>query len=176
MRGACDAAKIRRFMQALGARATGPGRCYLTGGATAVLHGWREATVDIDVKFLPEPRGVFEALGRLKDELDVNVELASPDDFIPALPGWESRSRYIESAGPVEFFHYDFAAQALAKIERGHDRDRADVHAMLERELVSRADLRALFTEIEPALNRYPAIDPDAFRAKLERALGEDDS
>ncbi len=26
-------------------------RMYLTGGATAVLEGWRESTVDVDVRF-----------------------------------------------------------------------------------------------------------------------------
>ena len=30
-----------------------------------------------------------------KDTLDVNVELAAPDQFIPALPGWRERSEFI---------------------------------------------------------------------------------
>jgi hypothetical protein len=52
---------------------------------------------------------------RLKSELDLNVELASPADFIPPLPGWRERSRLIAREGALTFFHYDFYAQALAK-------------------------------------------------------------
>jgi len=36
-----DTDRIERFMHALGAAAARQGTCYLTGGATAVLHGWR---------------------------------------------------------------------------------------------------------------------------------------
>ena len=38
----------------------------------------------------------------------MNVELASPSDFILPLPGWEERSVFIERFGKVSFFHYDF--------------------------------------------------------------------
>ena len=60
-----------------------PGRVYLTGGATAVLHGWREMTIDIDLKADPQPAGFFEAIAHVKESESVNVELASTDDFIP---------------------------------------------------------------------------------------------
>lgn len=40
---------------------------------------------------------------------------------------------------------------------------------MLSRGLVDRARLRELFAAIEPQLYRYPAIDPAAFRARVER-------
>ena len=76
-------------MEAFGREATGPGRVYLTGGSTAVLEGWREATVDVDLKLDPEPAGAFEAIAHLKDTLDINVELAAPDQFVPPLPGWQ---------------------------------------------------------------------------------------
>ena len=160
-------------MAAIGRAARGPGRIYLTGGTTAVLQGWRTATVDADLKLDPEPPGVFEAIRRIKDELDVNIELASPDDFIPPLPGWRERSRHIERHGPVDFYHYDDYAQALAKIERGHDRDLADVRAMIVRGLVDPVELRRHFAAIEPALIRYPAIDADVFERKLDEVLAE---
>jgi hypothetical protein len=95
MRSETDKRKLQDFMVALGRRVHGPGRIYLTGGATALLHGWRRTTIDIDLKPDPEPPGLFEALAVLKDELDINVELAAPDQFIPALPGWRERSRLI---------------------------------------------------------------------------------
>ncbi|MGH7651001.1 MAG: hypothetical protein ACREMS_04075 [Gemmatimonadaceae bacterium] len=92
MRGETDRDKIERFMTALGDRVSGPGTIYLTGGATAVLYNWRKATIDVDIKPDPEPAGLFEAIASLKDELDINVKLASPDQFIPAVPDWRERS------------------------------------------------------------------------------------
>ena len=156
-------------MARIGELATGPGRIYLTGGATAVLFGWREMTVDVDLKLFPEPPGVFEALAKLKDELSINVELASPDLFIPELPGWRERSRHIVTHGQVEFFHYDFYSQALAKLERGHTRDHSDVQSMVDRGLVSKDVLLALFVAIEPDIIKYPALDPDDFRSKVNQ-------
>lgn len=160
-------------MRGIGIAARGPGRVYLVGGASAVLLGWREMTVDADLKLEPEPAGVFEAIARLKLELDMNVELAAPDDFIPALPVWRERSRFIVRHGEVDFFHYDFYAQALAKIERGHRQDLDDVRAMAERHLIESVEMLRLFDAIAPSLIRYPSIDPGTFRDKVERVVKE---
>jgi hypothetical protein len=173
VRAEMDADKVRALMRALGQGARGPGRVYLTGGTTAVLEGWRESTVDADLKLDPEPDGLFEAIRTIKDDLDVNIELAAPDDFIPPLPGWRDRSRHIATHGDVDFYHYDFYAQALAKIERGHDRDLLDVREMIRRGMVEPAELERLFGEIEPRLVRYPAIDAAVFRRKLDELLAE---
>jgi hypothetical protein len=172
MRSETSLEKLHALMRALGRAARGPGRIYFTGGASALLVGWRQTTVDADLRMDPEPPGVFEALRRLKDELDMNVELASPQDFIPELPGWRGRSPTIGVEGPVEFLHYDFYAQALAKIERGHERDLQDVRCMVRRRLVRPERLGELFRSIEPKLLRYPAIDADAFAAKVAVMLG----
>jgi hypothetical protein len=102
----------------------------------------------------------------------MNVELASPAHFIPELPGWEQRSPFIAREGKLSFHHYDLYAQALAKIERGHARDQHDVQEMLGRGLVDPQRLRELFTQIEPELYRYPALDPASFRRAVEEALG----
>jgi hypothetical protein len=86
MRGETDRAKIEAFMAALARRVRGAGRIYFTGGGTAVLYGWRATTIDLDLKAEPEPPGLFEAIAELKETIEVNIELASPDDFIPPLP------------------------------------------------------------------------------------------
>jgi len=166
-----DADKVRRFMEALGREARGAGSVFLVGGSTAVLYGWRAQTIDVDLKLDPEPAGVFGAIRRLKEELALNVELAAPDDFIPALPGWRERSPHIATHGRVRFYHYDLYGQALAKIERGHAQDVADVGHMLSAGLVEPGELRRLFEAIEPELERYPAIDAGSFRHKLGAAL-----
>ena len=170
MRQLTEAARVRDVMKRLGTESRGPGRIYLVGGASAVLLDWRATTVDIDLKLDPEPAGVFEAVARAKEALNVNVELAAPDDFMPTLPGWRDRSVFIVRHGPVDFFHYDFYAQALAKIERGHERDLRDVEAMGRRRLIESARLLELFGAIEPALIRYPAIEPAVFRARVRSA------
>ena len=161
--------KIEAFMSALGKQVQGKGRIYFTGGATAVLCGWRAMTIDIDLKAEPEPAGFFEAVALLKEELDVNVELASPDQFIPAIPGWRERSLYIALHGSIEFFHYDPYGQALAKLQRGHERDLRDARSFLRHGLVQMERLREYFQLIQPQLIRYPAIDPGEFRAAMTR-------
>lgn len=151
-------------MRELAGDSRAAGRVYLTGGASAVLLEWRSSTVDIDIKVIPEDDRVIRALAPLKERLQLNIELASPSDFIPELPGWQERSPFIAREGQLSFHHYDFYAQCLAKIERAHRKDRADVAMMFETGLVDRARLFALFEIIEPQLYRYPAIDPTSFR------------
>jgi hypothetical protein len=171
MRDLTDATKLRRFLEELGRGARSSGNVYLVGGASAVLIGWRGTTVDVDLKLEPEPAGVFELIGKLKDTLNLNVELASPDQFIPAVPGWAERSLSIGKYGQVSVFHYDFVGQALAKIERGHDRDLNDVRAMLTRTLVTAEQLRHAFAQITPLLVRYPHLDAATFAAKIDAFL-----
>src|SRR5215470_3020957 len=127
MRRSVSLETLRLFMQELARASRGPGKVYFTGGATALLLGFREQTIDIDLKMDPEPQGAFEAIARLKSQLNLNVELASPDDFIPRTADWRERSRHIASLSRVEFFHYDFSLQVLAKLERGHAQDLEDV-------------------------------------------------
>jgi hypothetical protein len=114
---------------------------------------------------------VFEAIARLKNELDLNVELASPDDFIPATPDWREKSPLIASIGNVQYFHYDLALQALSKLERGHDKDTEDVRNLVRRGHVTTEELRRKFAEIEPRLIRYPAVDIQKFNTNLEKFL-----
>lgn len=171
MRGLTGRAQAQRFMRALGSAVANNTRVYLTGGASAVLLGWRESTIDIDLTFVPEGDDVFRAIARLKDELGINVELASPAHFIPAVPGWETRSTFIAQEGRVAFYHYDFYSQALAKIERGHAQDGVDVAAMLTRGLIEPERLLDLFELIFPELYRYPTIDPSSFRHLVREAV-----
>ncbi len=171
MRRSVSAEALQQFMKQLAAAARSPGKVYFTGGATALLLGFRGQTIDIDLKLDPEPAGAFEAIAVLKDRLQLNVELASPGDFIPAPADWRERSRHIATYNHVEFLHYDFALQALAKLERGHTQDLRDVASFLQGGYVTAAELKQRFAQIEPGLLRYPAIDPTQFRQKLESFL-----
>ncbi len=171
MREPVDAARIERFLAELAKAATQPTTVYLVGGASAVLVGWRPSTRDIDLVMQPESDALLRAIPRLKDTLAINVELAAPDHFIPVPTGWEARSPVIRRLGALTVCHYDFTAQALAKIERGHRRDLDDVQAMRDAGLVSADGLRKAFAQAAPELYRYPAVDPETYRAALEAAL-----
>lgn len=168
MRERVSTEALEQFMKAVGRAGRTSARIYFVGGASAVMLGWRETTIDIDVKLVPEVNEILRVLPGLKERLEINIELASPDDFIPALPGWEERSPYINREGPIDFFHYDFYAQALAKIERGHTTDMLDVRQMVEQGLVEPARLLEFFSRIEDRLYKYPAIDGKSFRKAVE--------
>ena len=141
---------------------------YLTGGATAVLEGWRATTVDVDVRFEPDSDAALRRIAELKEELQLNVELASPLDFLPPLPGWMERSRFRFREGNLEVFDFDPYSQALSKLQRGFELDLADVASMVRAGQVEPATLLSLFDEIEPELFRFPAVDPVALRAAVE--------
>jgi hypothetical protein len=173
MRPLVDEQRLRVFARELGRIARMPVRIYLTGGSTAVLEGWRESTVDIDLRFEPEADELLRALPALKERLGLNIELASPPDFIHELPGWRERSPHVFREGPVDVHHFDPYSQALSKIERGFEQDLSDVRTMMARGFVDAPRLRALYDEIEPELYHYPAIDPAAFRQKLDVMLNE---
>jgi hypothetical protein len=136
-----------------------------------VLEGWREATIDVDLRFEPEADELLRALPALKERLAVNIELVSPPDFIPELPDWRERSPFVFREGAIEVHHFDLYSQALSKIERGFEQDLEDVRAMIAGGLVEPSRLRALYEQVEPELYRYPAIDPSALRQKLDVAL-----
>ena len=163
-----DKTKLEEFMEALGQRVKGPGTIYLTGGATALLFGWRAKTIDVDIKADPEPGGLFEAIAELKEILDANVELASPDLFIPELSGWRERSAFIRRVGEVDFRHFDFYSQVLAKLERGHERDMLDARAFVVEGLVDRQKLYGFFEDIRPSLKKFSAIDEEVFAKSVQ--------
>jgi hypothetical protein len=171
MRPAVDEDRIRELARRLARVARTPVRIYLTGGSTAVLEGWRATTIDVDLRFEPDADELLRELPALKEYLNVNIELASPPDFIPELPGWRERSPMAFREGNVEVHHFDLYSQALAKIERGFEQDIDDVRTMIQRGHVEPARLRELYDAIEPELYRYPAIDPPVFRQKVEAAL-----
>ena len=168
MRQPVTAARVEEFMKALGHGVKGPARVFLVGGATAVLLGWRDSTIDIDLKSVPERDDILRQLSALKERLEINIELAAPDNFIPALPGWEDRSQFIRQEGNLTFLHYDYYAQALAKIERGHENDLHDVEQLISRRLVDPRRLRQLFSAIEADIPKYPALHAGSFRRAVE--------
>ncbi len=172
MRPPVDAERIRALARVLSAAVAEDTTLYLTGGSTAVIEGWRASTVDVDLMVEPESDELSRRIAAAKEELGVNIEHASPPDFIPELPGWRERSPFVLQEGRLAVRHFDPYSQALSKIERGFEQDLADVASMVERGMVDPGRAIALFDEIDPELYRYPAIYPGAFRRKVLSALG----
>ncbi|MGQ0679724.1 MAG: DUF6036 family nucleotidyltransferase [Actinomycetota bacterium] len=162
---------VEELMKSIGQAVTEPTNVYFTGGVTAIFHGWRETTIDVDFTMIPESDALLKALPELKERLRVNIELAAPHHFIPALPGWRERSLFIAQHGTATFLHYDLYAQALSKIERWHRQDALDVHRMLDSGLIEPQRLQGLFSAIEPELYRYPAIDAAQLRSAVKAVL-----
>jgi hypothetical protein len=171
MRRLTDKDLLTQFMRSLGRAARRPARVYFTGGCTAVLYGWRDNTIDIDVRLAPDHDELYRFLSDAKETLQVNIELASPPDFIPEVPGWEDRSKFIGREGKIDFYHFDPYSQALSKLRRKHDQDIRDVESMFNAGLISADKLVDLFQRIKPLLYKYPAIDQEDFeRSVLETA------
>ena len=149
-------------------------RILITGASQGIGRSLAEVAADRGARVLAAARSdeLLRELPALKERLGVNIELASPPDFIPELPGWRERSPVVFQEGNVYVHHFDFYSQALSKIERGFSQDLDDVGRMIAQGLVEPARLRELYDAIEPELYRYPAIDPPAFRQKLDAALG----
>lgn len=171
MRRLATADRIRALLSRLAPAASQPTTVYLTGGATAVLLGWRDATVDVDIKVVPDDGTLLRQLPQLKDALELNVELASPDLFVPVRNGWEHRSPWETTEGHLVVRHFDLTAQAMAKLERGHARDLLDVAELLGRGYVTPAALRAELEAIESELFRFPAVDPPSLRRAVADAI-----
>jgi hypothetical protein len=166
MRAPADRQRIEHFLERLGQQARLPGRLYLVGGTTMVYEGFRATTMDIDVLVEADDSGpLMGAIRSLKDELDLNIEFASPRDFIPLPAGWRERSVYIGRYGPLEVFHFDLYSMALSKIERGTERDFQDVLALLRAGRLDMEQLASMFAEILPrvATEGLGGMDPDVF-------------
>ncbi|MBI3318349.1 MAG: hypothetical protein HYZ90_04265, partial [Candidatus Omnitrophica bacterium] len=59
-------------MRSLGAEADQAARLYFTGGATAVLVGWRPTTIDVDIRIVPEVEKLLRAIPQIKEQLQIN--------------------------------------------------------------------------------------------------------
>lgn len=136
-------------------------RVYLLGGGTAVLLGWRDSTLDADLS--ADRDEVFRDIQGIKERLELNVEFARPEDFVPPLAGTAERHVLIETVGRVSYYHYDPYAQALSKIVRGFRKDLQDAAAFLSSGMVDAERFRALVRAIpEAEYARYPTLSRKA--------------
>ncbi len=164
--------RIEFFLQRLGERFRYPARIYLVGGSTLVYERFRQQSLDVDITFsvANEHHGeLLRAIKDLKHQLSINVEEASPADFIPLPGGFAERAVYVGRYGQLDVFHFDLYSIALSKIERNTELDRADVLALLHSGRIEMAKLQQCFDEI---IERYGTQslrqDPARFRRNFE--------
>ena len=139
---------------------------YLTGGSTAILFGFREGTIDIDIA--GDMDELFSHIPKLKEQLQINVELAKPTDFIPSLPAEKKRHILIGNFGKATFLHFDPYSQAFAKIVRGHQTDMTDVKALFHEGLVDAVKLNEMVKNLpDRQFMKYPRLN----RGAVERAV-----
>ena len=175
MRPPIDRLRVHYFLVKLGMEFHFPARLYLVGGTTLVYEGLREQSLDIDISYevADEHDAEFtRVLRKLKEEMQVNVELASPGDFIPLPSGWKERAQHVGRFGQVDVFHFDLYSTALSKIERGREGDFQDVLSMLRGGQIALNELRAAFENILPRIERE-SLKRDPERIKRNFALLE---
>ena len=152
-RASVDHQRIERFLRQLGQRFHGTGRIYLVGGTTMVYEGFRNQTLDIDLALELSPQdhtSFIQIVRELKEELNVNVEEASPGDFIPLPAGYKDRCQFLGRYGNLDVFHFDLYSMAFSKIERGTEEDLSDVLALLENNWIQIENLERYFQDILP--------------------------
>jgi hypothetical protein len=136
-------------------------RVYLVGGGTAVLSGWRSSTIDADL--YAERDEVFQDIQGIKERLNLNIEFARPEDFVPPLSESGQRHRFITRVGGVDFYHYDPYAQVLSKVVRGFRKDLLDARQLVASGWVDAARFQQLVEAIpDSAYARYPNLSRES--------------
>ncbi|MEO8971408.1 MAG: DUF6036 family nucleotidyltransferase [Ktedonobacteraceae bacterium] len=172
MRRGVDKAAIESFLQQLGRAFHKPARLYLVGGAALVHLGIRPGfTQDIDVQVFGANEGdLIVTIQKLIERLQINVEFAAPGDFIPLPLQWEAHAQFVGRYGTIDVFYFDFYSIALSKIERGNDRDIADVKLLIQHGMVTPDELDKAYREVLAQLGRgrYPRITPQRFTEQYQ--------
>lgn len=140
--------EIEHFLLQVG-RTRQPGRLYLTGGAALVHRGIRPGqTLDIDIQITVDPTNLTAQVAQLKQKMNINIEFASPGDFIPLPTHWEARSAFIRRYDQVDVFYFDWYSLALSKMQRANRQDVLDVHLLVHHGFVDVAELDRLCQDI----------------------------
>ncbi len=167
-----DRSRIDLFLRRLGDRFRRPGRVYLVGGTTMVFEGLRAQSLDIDLTLDVAPAdhaAMMQAIRELRDQLALNVEEASPGDFIPLPAGYQDRALFVGRYGQLDVFHFDPYSTALSKIARGTEEDLNDVLALLRTGRLELASLERYYQEIRPQLAaKNLRQDPKEFDANFQ--------
>ncbi len=147
---------IEQFLIQLG-RTRQPGRLYVTGGAALVHKGIRPGeTLDIDIQIAVDPANLSAQIARLKQQLNMNIEFASPGDFMPLPAQWEARSEFIRRYGQIDAFYFDWYSIALSKTQRANPQDLVDIQLLIRRGIVDKTELDAVYQDVLNKIGNPP--------------------
>jgi hypothetical protein len=144
---------IIEFLTRLGATYQSPAILYLLGGSALCLLGSPRRTEDIDYTFaLPEEqlKDLEATIQQLADEMELELELAPIDEFIPLPLDADKRHQSIGRYGNLRVYTYDPYSIALSKIARGFDADLEDILFLLNKDLIEMTQLEEFVTAAIP--------------------------
>ncbi|MDQ2906400.1 MAG: DUF6036 family nucleotidyltransferase [Ktedonobacteraceae bacterium] len=148
--------EIEQFLIQVG-RTRQPGRLYLTGGAALVHRGIRPGqTLDIDIQITVDPANLTSQIAQLKQKMNINIEFASPGDFIPLPTQWEARSEFIKRYDQVDVFYFDWYSIALSKMQRANRQDVVDVQLLVRQGNVEVKELDLLCQDVLHKIGNPP--------------------
>ena len=148
--------EIEQFLVQVG-RTHQPGRLYLTGGAALVHRGIRAGqTLDINIQITIDPAQLMSQVIQLKQRTNINIEFASPGDFIPLPTQWEARSEFIKRYGQADMFYFDWYSIALSKMQRASQQDVVDVQSLVTQQYVDVNELDVLSRDVVDKIGRSP--------------------
>lgn len=148
--------EIEQFLIQVG-RTQQPGRLYITGGAALVHKGIRPGqTLDIDIQITIDPANLTTQIAQLKQKMNINIEFASPGDFIPLPTQWEARSEFVKRYNQVDVFYFDWYSIALSKMQRANRQDVVDVQLLIRQGIVDVTELDRLCQDVLSKIGKPP--------------------
>lgn len=174
MRQSVGQQEIEQFLVQIG-RTRRAGRLYLVGGAALVHRGIRPGrTLDIDIQITVDPANLADQIAQLKQRLNMNIEFASPGDFMPLPTQWEARSQFIKRYGQVDVFYFDWYSLALSKTQRASQQDIIDAQLLARQGFIDVAELDRLYQDVlnkigQPPYNRlFPNLSQQGFSLRYQ--------
>lgn len=156
MRQRVGRSDIERFLVEVG-RLRQPGRLYLVGGAALVHAGIRPGqTLDIDIQITVDPMNLTAQVAQIKQQLNINVEFASPGDFMPLPTQWEARSQFVKRYNQVDVFYFDWYSIALSKAQRANPQDVVDLQLLVRQGYVDVTELDGLYQDVFNKIGNPP--------------------
>lgn len=138
--------------------------------------GLRAATLDIDYDAeADDPSTLAEleqAIRALKIELDVNVEPASPADFLPVSPSVHAQSRYVGRFGSVSVYYYHLPSLVIAKAARAYEQDLDDAEQLIRTGEVTWTEIDQAWTEMRERPTGWLHYEPDDVQRRLDVLRG----
>jgi hypothetical protein len=106
--------------------------------------------------------------------MNINIEFASPGDFIPLPSQWETRSAFIKRYDQVDAFYFDWYSIALSKMQRANRQDVLDVQLLTHQGFVDVIELDLLYQDVLNKIGRppydrlFPNLSPQQFSKRYQ--------